>query len=204
MIALHTVVLAVSISLTPEITPTVTPTVTAEGRHADAIDGMWEAHLDRSALYLNVRVERPRGFYHYGGNYKINDLDEYRREKRVVGFELHRKAGTIRFDGSVRDARGRGRYEFTPHDGFKRALEKMGFRGLESERLLTIALHDISLQDVRYLERAVAGTLTTADLVKLLEYGVDPDFVRRAIEERGELMSVPELIRLRTGGHAGD
>ena len=201
MIALHTIVLAVSITMTPEVTAAGTPTVTADGRHANAIDGAWEAHLNRTAMYLNVRVERSRGFYQYGGTYRISDLDEYRREKRLVGFELHRNAGTIRFDGSVRDTRGRGRYEFTPHDGFKRALEKMGFRGLESERLLTIALHDISLQDVRYLERAVEGTLTTTDLVKLLEYGVGPDFVRRAIEERGTLMSVAELIQLRTGGH---
>jgi hypothetical protein len=192
MLALHTLILAASI--------TVGPTVTADARHEDAIDGTWQAQQSRSAFYLNVRVARPRGFYQYGHSYQRDELDGYRRTRRNVGFELRRNAGTVRFDGNPRNARMAGTYEFTPHDGFKRSLEKLGWRGLESEQLLTMALHDITLDDVRYMQRAIEGALSAADLVRLLEYGIDPVFVRQAVEEKGRL-SVASLIKLRLTKH---
>ena len=74
-----------------------------------------------------------------------------------VKFDLRREAGVVAFDGSFRNGEGVGHFVFTPDRSYESKLRAMGVRSdddLDDERLLTLALHDISTDYIRGLRAA--------------------------------------------------
>lgn len=167
MLVLHSLVLAVVINTAP-----------TETRYLAAVEGTFEAHFRPSIIQLNLHIIRERGASNFTRTYNVDELRELRRERRSVGFELRRPAGVFRFDGATRDLRASGSFAFTPNNSFKKSVERLGLTGVNRNHLLTFALHNLTLDDIRVLQRSVYGKLTTADLVRLLDSGSDAHYVR--------------------------
>ena len=167
MLALHSLVLAVAINTAP-----------TETRYLATVEGSWEAHFRPSIIQLNLHIARERGSSTFIRTYNVDDLRELRRERRAVGFELRRPAGIFRFDGATRDLRASGTFGFTPDASFKKSVERLGLTGITRNVLLTFALHDLTLDDIRVLQRTVYGKLTTQALVRMLDADATPNFVR--------------------------
>ncbi len=168
MIHLYPLLLALGINTAP----------TGEPRYMDAVEGTWDGTFRVSLVHLNMRVDRERGTTNFGRTYSLEELDGFRREKRAVGFELQRNAGIFRFDGAAADLRATGTFEFTPSPVFKRSAEKLGLRKVTRHHLLTYAMHDVSIDELRFLQRTVRGKLTNDDLVRMFELGATPEYVR--------------------------
>lgn len=178
---------------------TINTAPTAEARHLDAVEGTWDAQFSTSAVHINVRVDRERGFTNYGRTYELDELTVLRRGRRAVGFELRRSAGNFRFVGVNANTRASGGFEFVPSTSFKKSAQRLGLSGINRHHQLTFALNDLTLDDVKFLQRTVQGKLTTAQLVHLLNRGVTPHYVRD-LSSIGFARLTPELL-VRTRDH---
>jgi hypothetical protein len=166
MLVLHALALGIVISTAP-----------TETRYLAAVEGTWEAHFLPTIVQLNLHIDRERSAS-FARTYNVDELSELRRERRAIGFELHRDAGIFRFDGAARDLRGSGVFAFTPNNSFKKSVERLGLKGIKRNHLLTFALHNLTIDDIKVMQRSVFGKLTTADLVRLLDSGADAHYVR--------------------------
>lgn len=193
MLTLYPLLLAVAINTAP----------TNEPRFNEAIEGSWDAHFRPSMVQLNVRVERDR-IANFGRAFSILELTDLRRDRRAIGFEMRRDAGTFRFDGVTKDLRATGTFSFTPSTGFKRSLEKIGMKGAERHQMLTLAMHDVTLDDLRILQRTVHGKLTLPEVVRMLDHGATPHFVRDLSGVGFSKLTSNTLIRTRDHGVDAD
>ncbi len=197
MISLYPLLFSVGIGIT-------TDAPTTGARFADGVLGTWDGQFRPSVVFLNMRVERDRGFTLYGHSFTLAELSDLRRDKRAIGFELQRNAGTFRFDGATRDLRGSGTFEFIPSTSYKRAVEKLGYQKLEPQHQLTFAVNDITIADLRQLRRVIAGRPSAADAARLFEHGASPEFVRDLAGVGFGRLSVDALLRLREVGVDAD
>jgi hypothetical protein len=66
----------------------------------------------------------------------------------VARFELVRDAGTLRFEGFLKNGGGGGTFTFAPNPDFAAAMRKLGFStgiaGLSDEKVFAMAVHDVS------------------------------------------------------------
>ena len=166
----------------------------------DRSDGTWEAEFRATRMHLNLRIDRNQGYSNYGRTIPIADLSNFRRSGRNVSFELRRPAGVFRFEGVGSEDRAAGTYEFTSDVAFRRTLESNGFSGLDERRMLIVAIHNVTSDDVRYLQRGVRGGINTADLIRMLDHGAGPEFVRGVYAAGFSNLSADELTRTRDHG----
>ena len=176
----------------------------AAGMPQETSEGSWEAEFRASRVHMNIRMDEGRGYSNYGRTMPLSDLAALRRDGRNVSFELRRAAGTFRFDGVGNDRNASGRYVFQTDAAYRRALDGLGVGGLSQRRMLTLAIHDVKLDDVRYLKRSVRGELDGAGLVRMLDHGADPEFVRGIYAAGFKDLSAEELVRTRDHGVTSD
>ena len=174
--------------------------VLAAGMPQETSEGSWEAEFRAARVHLNVRIDETRGFSNYGRTIPLSDVSALRREGRNVSFELRRAAGTFRFDGVGDERNAAGRYVFHPDAAYRRALDGLGMSGISQRRMLTMAIHNVTLDDVRYLKRSVRGELDVAGLVRMLDHGADPEFVRGIYAAGFKDLTAEELVRTRDHG----
>jgi hypothetical protein len=199
MVSLYPLLLAIGIGGTP-----ISTAPTTEARYLDGVLGTWDGQFRPSVVFVNMRVERDRTVSTYGHTYALGELSDLRREKRAVGFELHRSAGSFRFDGAARDLRASGTFEFIPNTAYKRAVEKLGYRKLNRHHQLAFAMHDITLDELRQLRRIIRGKPMAADAARLFEHGVSPEYVRDLAGVGFAGLSIDALIRVREAGVNAD
>lgn len=198
MVTLYPLLLSVGLGITTSDAPTT------GARYADGVLGTWDGQFRPSVVFVSMRVERERGFTLYGHTYALAELADLRREKRAVGFELHRGAGSFRFDGAARDLRASGTFEFIPNTGYKRAAERLGYKKLEPHHQLTFAVHDVTVGELRQLRRLIAGKPSAADAARLFERGASPEFVRDLAGVGFARLTVDALLRVRESGVNAD
>ena len=167
---------------------------------AQTIEGSWNASFRSNRVHLNLRIDGARGYSNYGRTFPLSDLTALRRAGRDISFELRRPAGVLRFDGVGSETQASGMYEFTYDAGFRRSLEDMGFARLTAEDLFKLAMHNVSVDDVRYLQRNIRDGLDTRTLVRMLDHGADPEFVRGIYAAGFRTLSAEELTRTRDHG----
>ena len=170
----------------------------------EKLEGTWGAEFRSSRVHLNIRMDLMKGYSNYGRTYGLSELSNLRRDGRNVSFELRRPAGTFRFEGSGGETRASGRYVFVPDAGFRSSLESTGLNQLTGSRMATLAIHDVSLDDVRYLQRSVRGGFSSAELIRMLDHGAGPEFVREIHSAGFDGLTSEELTRTRDHGVDGD
>ncbi len=202
MFSLYPLLLTVGIGTAPEIdtAPTMEP------RYFDAVEGTWDGQFRPSVVFLHMRVERDRekATSSYGRTYALAELTGLRREKKGIGFELRRSAGTFRFDGNASDLRASGTFEFIPNPAFKKSVEKIGYRKLTRHHQLTFALNDVTADELRFLRRAIKGKTTTGDMVRMVERGATPEYVRDLISVGFLHLTHADILRTREAGVSAD
>jgi hypothetical protein len=198
MIHLYPLILALGITTEINTAPTNEP------RYFDAVEGTWEATFRPSLLHLSMRVDRAVGASNYGRTYAIDELTDFRREKRAIGFELRRNAGIFRFDGAAADLRATGTFEFIPNPSYKRAAAKLGLKKMNRHHQLTYALHDVTIDELKFMQSTVNGKLNNADLVRMFDRGATPEYVRDLASVGLSKLSAETLLRARQHGVNAD
>lgn len=198
MLSLYPLLLTVGIGTAVEIS--TAPTM--EPRYFDAVEGTWDGQFRPSVVFLHMRVDRDkdRAYSTYGRTYALSELTGLRREKKAVGFELRRSAGTFRFDGAATDLKASGTFEFIPNPVFKKSIEKIGYRKVTRHHQLTFALHDVTADELRFLQRAIKGKMTTPEMVRMVERGATPEYVRDLLSGGFTTLTPDMIMRAREAG----
>jgi hypothetical protein len=166
----------------------------------DQLEGTFDARLDRSP-YINVSIHTEAGGYtNWGRPFERSELRAMRVDRNRITFTLVRPAGTFSMQGKGSEQKLRGNFDFTPSAAFRKQMATLGFSNLSSERMFVLAVANLSIADVRYLEQSTSDKLTTAQLVKMLAHGVDPEFVKGMEQTGFRNLSSNYLIRTRDHG----
>src|SRR5262245_2228504 len=69
-----------------------------------------------------------------------------------VKYDLPRDSGTFHFTGFFKQGKGMGDVAFEPNPKFISEMDKLGYRGFNSDRLLEFAIHDVTLDYVKQIK----------------------------------------------------
>ncbi|NNE33968.1 MAG: hypothetical protein HKN13_01950, partial [Rhodothermales bacterium] len=112
-----------------------------------AINGTWTADLEtwddarmEDAIYLQLQRRRSKGNYQSGNVYRRSELIGFQVAADNKGtvdsrFQIEREAGRFDFDGRFRDNVGAGTFRFEMDRSFIDKMARLGFDGLDEERI---------------------------------------------------------------------
>lgn len=172
----------------------------------------WDRDDDRREegwIYLNLRLDREDGSWNMGRSIDVADLRgitaaELGGTTGDVRFELVREAGTIVFEGDVRNGRGTGFFTFTPDSGYLSRMAQLGYGDLSDTRKFVFAAHDVTTQYVTELQDLGYRDLPENDLVKFVIHGVSVDFIRGMNGLGYSDIAAEQLVKLRIHGVSPD
>ena len=174
---------------------TVIPTV-----DQDQVQGTFEARLDRSP-YINLSITtEANGFSNWGRSIDRSDVNELRTADGRVTFKLIRPAGTFTLEGKGNESRVRGTFDFHPSTAYRQQLTALGLKGLTNERLFVLAMGDLSVADIKYIDQMTSDDVTTLQLVKMINHGVDVGFIKGLADAGFRNLRSDELINTRDHG----
>jgi hypothetical protein len=117
---------------------------------------------------------------------------------------LTAEAGTFTCAGTVKDLELRGDAVFTPDAAFVTRMEKMGFNGFESDKLMAYAFLNVESGWARSLKDLGIRGINVDNLIALRVFNVDPAYVHSITALGYDLPSADELISLRVQGVNGE
>jgi hypothetical protein len=174
-------------------------------------DWKWDKKADGLHLSLERRSERG-GRNQMGQTYVFADLQGITREQALAGgpvrFALVREAGRVELEGSFRDGRGSGTFNFTPDRGFLGAMKNRGFdfetismrdgeRGEPEDKLFAAAMLNVTTALADDLLSADFGRLDVDDLFKAAIFKVDSTFMREMKASGFPGLRMEELVKAR-------
>jgi hypothetical protein len=192
--ALGAVVLLVS-------TICATPAVAA----ADEFKGTWSIlHSDKPGM---VRF----GLHHRvsGGNHQhesdwplseFSGLEPRGAGRRDVAFRITREAGRLDCEGTLRDGEGTGIFRFTPDTRYVKAMEDVGFDGIDDSLQFAMAVHDVTTEYARAMQAEKVNDLDTDKLIAFRIFDVDAQFIRELRAEGLSANEADKLIAFRVHG----
>jgi hypothetical protein len=174
-----------------------------------ALDGFFTARFEGDRVHLSLQVERDwrsgrTGRSSYGRTLERSALSAFDRSADGVQFTLQREAGRFVFRGRGSQSRVSGTFEFTPNPSFQQELSRLGFADLEPNNLYIFALEDVTVSGVRQLQTQVSDELTTAQLVRMINHGAGPRFVREMNDLSFRRLASSEYVRARDHGVSPD
>jgi hypothetical protein len=114
------------------------------------------------------------------------------------------EAGTFTCSGTVKDLELHGDAMFTPDVAFVARMEKMGFNGFDSDKLMAYALLDVESGWARSLKDLGIRGINADNLIALRVFNADPAYVHSITALGYDLPSADELISLRVQGVNGE
>ncbi len=120
-----------------------------------------------------------------------------------VRFEIRRDAGTFHFEGRLEGKQGTGFFTFEAKPGYVRDMSALGYR-VPEDRLLEMALHDVSLSFVREIHELGYPNVTLDKLVEFRIHGVSPAFIRDMMSLGYRDVPADRLVEFRIHGVSPD
>ena len=117
---------------------------------------------------------------------------------------LAAEAGTFTCTGTVAQNELDGKSVFTPDESFVARMEKMGFSGYASEKLMAYALLDVDSAWARSLKDVGVPGMTADNLIALHIFRVDPDYVRSLTSLGYAMPTADQFISLKVQGVNGE
>src|SRR6266540_2757294 len=114
-----------------------------------------------------------------------------------VQFTLQREAGVVFFDGLFKDGRGVGDFRFDPNSGFIATMRSLGYDGLTTERLFSMAVLDVGVNFINELKSLGYDKLSLDQLFGLRALGVTAAFIKEARDWGFGKLSADELIEIK-------
>ena len=185
---------------------------------AQTIEGTWESRYrdrddrwdEQRDVQLSLRIDtRGDGNWQSGFGISSDELRGLSSSQASgtasdVTFEMVREAGTIRFEGDIRNGRGAGLFTFTPSQAYLDEMATLGFSGISNERQLTFALQDVTTDYVRELQALGYTSLSTRELTQFAIHGVSAEFIRGMNELGYREIEPKQLVQLRIHGVTPD
>jgi hypothetical protein len=206
----------------PAVQETITGDWTAKVKQTDKGPSLW--------LSLHRNTDKRNGGFQMNREIPLQEFTGLNpNANSSVQFTLAHDAGTVFFDGLFKDGRGVGDFKFTPNRGFIATMRNLGYDGLTTEKLFTMAVLDVSanfineLKTLGYdkvdLDQVIAlralgvtaafareaqnwgfGKLSPNDLIEIKAMGINPDYIRSMKSLGFENLSLRKLIELKALG----
>ena len=200
----------VAADLRGEPAPPVAPAHAAQGTARSSQDdgqGTWELRPAKAAGLVHLRVVERNNTH--GRDVPIASLEGL-TEAQLSGaggpvqFRITRDAGTLQFEGVLRNGVGAGTFSFTPNPAFPAELAKRGFARPTAREQYQLARADIGYAFLDELNRLGYAKPDTAGLVTAGQHGVDTTYLREMGALGYALGSLPPLVTLRDHGVTPD
>src|SRR5262247_2197917 len=153
----------------------------------DTISGDWTAKVKQTDkgpvlwLSLNHGSEGRKGGSQMSCDFPLQAFTGLNPNANSnVRFTLQREAGVVFFDGLFKDGRGVGDFRFEPNSGFIATMRSMGYDGLTTEKLLSMALLDVGVNFINELKSLGYDKLPLDQLFALRALGVTAAFIKEA------------------------
>jgi hypothetical protein len=206
----------------------------------ETISGDWTAKVkqtDKGAVLwmsLNRNTDTRKGRFQMSSEVPLQEFSGLNPNANSnVQFALRREAGTVFFEGLLKDGRGVGDFRFDPNGGFIATMRGLGYDGLTTEKLFTMAFLDVSTNYINEMKslgfdkpdldkliglRALGvtvefareaqdwgfGKLSANDLMEIKAMGINPDYIRSMKSLGFDDLSLKKLIELKALGINAD
>jgi beta-lactamase regulating signal transducer with metallopeptidase domain len=157
-------------------------------------NGLWLMELGSEA-----RLQLHLGSHQTGLRLAPSDVSGVPRDG-AARFQVKRDAGTFQLEGSFRDAKGAGHFDFRPDPAFLTALRERGYAAPTADQQLAFAVSDIGLAFLDELKAQGYERPSLEQLVKMAHHGVGLDYLRGLKSLGYTLGSVERLITMRDHG----
>src|SRR5438552_16661626 len=124
----------------------------------------------------------------------------------TVHFKIVRSAGTLDCEGWFDDGKGSGHFTYQANSEFVAELAKRGITGPPPTawEQFQMTMADVGLELVDELARQKYERPTAAELVRVRDHGVDPEFIASLDGVGYKNLGIEGLVRLRDHGVDGD
>ncbi len=118
-------------------------------------------------------------------------------EGTLVRFQVVRDAGMLDCDGYFKRGNGAGTFKFSSDSAFVADMRALGYGGLDSEMLFSMAAHDVSRQYVRGLRSHGVAPALADELISMRIHSVSIEYIQD-LESLGYSNLKPdELVTMR-------
>lgn len=173
----------------------------------DDLPGTWELRPTNTPGTVHLRLRE--GNSSNGSNVPLASLEGL-SEAQLAGaggpvqFRITRDAGTLQFEGVLRNGVAAGTFSFTPNPAFPAELAKRGFAKPTAREQYQLARHDIGFAFLDELTRLGYARPDIAGLVTAGQHGVNVTYLREMGALGYALGTLPPLITLRDHGVTPD
>jgi hypothetical protein len=118
-------------------------------------------------------------------------------------FRIAREAGTVAMEGSFRQGRGSGHFDFTPDRSFQTKLTSLGVKlngPIKDRTLLLFTLFDLSSQRVAEIQSLGYRDLDLEDIESIAIFEVTPEFIREMRSMNLGTLSMEDIVAFRIHG----
>jgi hypothetical protein len=122
----------------------------------------------------------------------------------MLHFQMVRDAGTLACEGYFKRGNGAGTFTFSSDPSFVSEMRKLGYAGLNSEMLFSMAAHDVTLEYVRGLHSVNAAPSSSDELVSMRIHGVSLEYIRELQSLGYRNLKADELVTMRIHGVTTD
>lgn len=159
-------------------------------------------------LRLRIGNDECQGDRHCGSSFGNDSMSRFTgfsaadlsREGAQLTATLNAEAGVFTCAGTVHSGELAGSSTFTPNEDFVDRMDKMGFSGFDTEKLLAFALLDVESAWVESLKNARVEGMDTDNLLALRIFRVDPAYISGLTALGYEVPHADQLISLRVQG----
>ena len=183
------------------------PFITAQASAAqEAMTGDWTAKIRETPkgtvlwLSLTSNTDSRRGNWQSSSDFPIGDFTGLNPNAGNTQFSLQREAGTIVFAGLFSQGKGVGEFRFTPNNNFAAAMRGQGDEELSTQKLFTMALHDVGTRFIAELRALGYDKVPVNKLIAMRIHGVDKEFIAKARSLGYGELTVDKLITMRIHG----
>jgi len=125
--------------------------------------------------------------------------DRLRGPMGPVSFAIQREPGTFNCVGSAGEGSGAGQFTYVPNARFDDALASRGLGRPSFHESLELAISGATLSFIDRI-RGTAQHVTIADVVRVMEHGVNPRYIDELAALGYKPGSLDDLVRLRDHG----
>src|SRR5262245_7501445 len=179
------------------------PSVAAQG----TIRGDWTAKVKQTDkgpvlwLSLNHDSDRRWGRSQTSSDFPLQAFTGLNPNANSnVQFTLQREAGTILFEGLFKDGKGVGDFRFEPNSGFIATMRSLGYDGLTTEKIFTLAVLDVRSNYINVMKSLGFDKPGLDQLIGLRALGVTVDFAREAQDWGFGKLSANNLMEIKAMG----
>ena len=191
------------------VVTTLTISHFAPSIHAqNSMSGQWIIEPAGKTDYVQLTLEQRSGPEHnFSSSFPIQmetlkglSAAQMSSTGNAVKFEIVRDAGAFLCDGWFNGGHGAGHFTFAPNQGYVSELNAHGYKDIDAERTLSLAVHDVSLAFIQDLQSLGYDHLSLDQLIAMRIHGVSTDFIKQLNSLGYNHVSPDDLIAMRIHG----